>query len=242
MRARVRTARQSRPLECGSLLPPFIRHTAHRQSGRKLPHFQKGDCYVEIADSFVSAVDFFFQYPDTGEISVALVVIHTEPYYEPVGNFKTAVFHGDINQPPRSFIKESAYGYAFGLPFAHDIQQVTECQAGVDDIFDDQNIRSLYRKVQVLGYSNHSRQRLPGRKARDAEEINPGGNLERMGQVCKKKNRTFEHCHKQEIPAGVILRDFFRYFFDALMNLSFCKQDLLQIFNHEFREASELQT
>src|SRR3989442_8610034 len=110
----------------------------------------------------LALVDLALENPDARQGTVSLVVVQAEADYESIGDLKAAVFDGDVDQPARRLVQESADCKAAGLAPREHIQEIAESQTRVDDVLDQQDVHPMNILVQVLGDAHYSGKRLPG--------------------------------------------------------------------------------
>src|ERR1039457_7147922 len=98
-------------------------------------------------------------------------MIEAEAYHEAVGDLETAVFHGRLDDAAGVAVQERAYRKRVGRPAGQGLQQVAQREAGIDDIFHQQNVFALDAVIQVLGDAQQAGRAAPVGEAGNAQKI-----------------------------------------------------------------------
>src|SRR6185436_7292612 len=87
---------------------------------------------------------------DVREIAVLLGVIESVAHDEVVLDREADVFHRHLNPAPRRLAQQTRRPQRLGVAHAEDVVQVVQRQAGVDDVFDDNDVASVERQIEVF--------------------------------------------------------------------------------------------
>src|SRR3972149_3014279 len=88
---------------------------------------------------------------DVRQVAVALAVVEPVTDHESVGNLEADVVHRDFLEAAGGLVEERGDLERLGLARLQDAVEVVEGQAGVEDVFDDDDVQALDGVVEVLG-------------------------------------------------------------------------------------------
>ena len=90
---------------------------------------------------------------------------------ELVLDLESDIFHLDVDLAAARLAQQAGRAQRFRVARAKHVLQVAQCQARIDDVFDDNDVAALERRVEVFEQSNLARA-LRGRAvARDGDEV-----------------------------------------------------------------------
>ena len=130
---------------------------------------------------------------DVGQIAIALRIIHSIADDEQVWNGETDIIGVDLLDAARRLVEQRGDAQGFGLLLQKDLAQVGEGQAGVEDVFDDQDVLALDRLVEVLDELDGARGALAFAVAGDGDKVKGGVDLEAAGQVGQEEGGALQY-------------------------------------------------
>ena len=189
------------------------------------------------ADDRREASTFFgVHHRDVAQVAIPLLEVQAAAHHEPVGDLKTSIVHRHLNNSTCGAVEERADSQRARLASGQRLQQVARGEAGIHDIFHQQNIFVLNGMIQVLGDSHHAWSTVA--KARNRQEIDLERNLDGARQSGQKEYRAFQHRDQFQVTTLILRADFRRHFLDALVHLLFGEQDPFDARRSRQRTAS----
>jgi len=105
------------------------------------------------------------------------------------------------------------------------MDQVSEGDAAIYDIFDDQQIGPLDGEIQILGDLDFARGGLAFSIAGDTHEIDIRVALQRARQVGHEETSAFQNANQVQVPVWVVAIDFGAHFAYTVADLFFGDKD-----------------
>jgi hypothetical protein len=87
---------------------------------------------------------------DVGQVAVALGVVHAVADDEEVGDGEADVVGLDVLDAARGLVEQGGDAQGFGVVLKEELAQVGEGEAGVENVFDDEDVFALDGLVEVL--------------------------------------------------------------------------------------------
>src|SRR5580704_6510510 len=94
---------------------------------------------------------------DVAQVAIELFVIEAAAYYEAVWDFETAEVDRHLRDAADGAVEQGADGDRARGAAGERLQQIACRQAGVDDVFDKQDVFALDGIVEILGDAHHTR-------------------------------------------------------------------------------------
>src|SRR5258708_37887544 len=88
---------------------------------------------------------------------IALLVVQAVADDKAVGNLKAAIKHRNVRQPAHAAVEQRAHLQAARMAFVERAQQVTQGQARIDDVLDEQDVLAFDARIEILDDANQSR-------------------------------------------------------------------------------------
>ena len=98
----------------------------------------------------------------------------------------------------RGLVEQGGDAQGFGLVLQKYLAQVGEGQAGVEDVFDDEDILAFDGFVEVLDELDGAGGALSFAVAGDGDEVEGGVDLDRAGEVGEEDCGAFQHAYHHE--------------------------------------------
>jgi hypothetical protein len=134
-----------------------------------------------------------------GQVAVALGVVHSVPNNEEIGNGKAYVVCLNLLQAARRLVEQRGDAQGFGMLLKEKFAQVGEGEAGIENIFDQQNILALDRSIEVLDELDRAGGSLPFAIAGGSNKVEGGIGLNGSGEIGKKEGRALEHSDHHQL-------------------------------------------
>ena len=107
----------------------------------------------------------------------------------------------------------------FGMLLQEELAQIGERQAGVENVFDDEDILAFDRLVEILDDLDRAGGALALAVAGDGDKVEGGVGLDGAGQIDEKERRALEHADHDQLFAVQVAGDLRAHFGDALGDL-----------------------
>ena len=113
---------------------------------------------------------------------------------ELVFDFEADVLDADVNLAPAGLAQQTRRPKRLGLAGAQDVLQIVQGEARIDDVFDDNDVAGLKRRVEVLEQAHFARALRRGAVAGHRDEIERhGAGRHRSREVGEKHERPLQH-------------------------------------------------
>src|SRR5687768_4283205 len=155
---------------------------------------------------------------DVRKVAVLLRVVEAVPHHKLVLDGEADVFNGHVDFPPRRLAEQAGGAESSRRARPQDVLQVGECQAGIDDVLDDDDVAAFETGVEVL-QQLHLSGRLGARAvAGYRDEVHRRVAFQRAREIGKKHERALEDAY-QVNAVGMIAADFGGKAADAFLDL-----------------------
>jgi hypothetical protein len=138
----------------------------------------------------------YFEDGDIGEIAVALAEIEAIAHYELIGDVEADVIHGYLDLPSGWFVEESDNAYRSGSSGGQILKQIVQRKAGIEDVFDQDNVPVFEALVQILENSNFAAALGGGAVAADGNEVEGDTQINRPDQICVEYAGSFQNSNQ----------------------------------------------
>src|SRR5215470_10420944 len=108
---------------------------------------------------------------------------------------------------------------------AENVLQIIERQAGVENVFYEDDVAAFDRLIEVFGEAHFPARARAVTVAGDADKIETGIEIHAPGQVAEKNAGPFQHADEDDRLAGKIPRDLCAELGDALGDLLATEQN-----------------
>src|SRR5580658_2052195 len=115
------------------------------------------------------------------EVAVAFGVVHAVADDEEVGNGETYVVGFDFFETAGGFVEQGGDAEGFGVMLEEDFAQIGEGEAGIENVFDDEDIFSFNGFVEILDELDGAGGALAFAVAGDGDEVKCGVGLDGAG-------------------------------------------------------------
>ena len=136
-------------------------------------------------------------------------------------DLESDIFHLHVDLAAARLTEQAGRSQALRVARAKDVLEIRQREAGVDDVFDDDDVAALKRRIKVFQQAHLARAFRGGTVARDGDEIERDRTRrEGTGEVGEKHERTFQYSDEVQRCARGIRRVNFRCeLIDADVNL-----------------------
>jgi hypothetical protein len=163
---------------------------------------------------------------DIRKIPVAFVVVQAVAHNEFVGDHETDVIGLQIGDAALDFVEKHSDAQVFGTALLKEQQQVFQSEAGIENVFDDENGSALDADVEVLDQFNFAGGIGALAIAGDGDEIERNFAAELLREIREKKHRAFQDADEVEWIVGKITAYFAGHLLDALFDSSIGNEDV----------------
>jgi len=163
---------------------------------------------------------------DVRQISVALGVVHAVTDDEEVGNGEADIIRVDFLNAAGGLVKQRGNAQGFGVLLHEELAQIGEREAGVEDVFDDQDILAFDGLVVILDELDGAGGALSLAIAGGGDKVERRVDLHGSSEIRQKRRSAFEYADHNELFAIEVLRNLGAHFGDAVGNLLAGKEDL----------------
>ncbi len=150
---------------------------------------------------------FFGEKADVVDVAVVLGKVHTVADDELVRNFEANVVSLDGDETAVRLVETGCDLERRWLVLEHKTAEIAEGEAGVEDVFDDDDVLTLDGIVDVFdeldGAGGHTGTAVAG----DGNEVEGGIDSDGPCEIGKKDGRAFEDTDEDDGLAGVVGRD-----------------------------------
>ena len=136
------------------------------------------------------------QNANVGEIAVVICVIEAVADDEFVGDLEAAHVGLVALRVPRRLVEEGDGRDGRGIARAEELAQVLHREAGVDDVFDDDDVAAGDVVVEVLDETDDAGGLGRRAVAGDGDEIHVDRAVHAAAQINVEKRRALEHAHQ----------------------------------------------
>ena len=154
------------------------------------------------------AGDFSGEDADVVDASVALGVVHAVADDELVGDLEGYVVGFDGDEAALGFVEAGGDLERRGFVLEHEAAEIAEGEAGVEDVFDDDDVLAFDGVVDVLDELDGSGGDSGAAVAGDGDEVEGVVDADGAGEVGEEDGGAFEDADEDDGFAGVIGGDF----------------------------------
>src|SRR5438309_3201654 len=203
------------PLSAGSPSPPPTPHHGRRHattitmaaraaSWRPRPSGRRCISVASVADR----VDLGAEHAHEAEVAVVLGVVEAVADDELVGDREPDVVDRDVDEAPGGLVEQGADPERLRVLAAQVADQVIERQAGIDDVFHDQDVLAFDRRGEVLQDPDQARglRGAPTVRAH-LHEVDPDGHRDGPHEIGHERQRALEDGHERQPPVAVVRAD-----------------------------------
>jgi phosphoglycolate phosphatase-like HAD superfamily hydrolase len=163
---------------------------------------------------------------DVIDTAVALGVVHAIADDELVGNFEGHVVGFDGNEASLRFVEAGCDFERCWLVLEHEAAQIAERKAGVENVFDDDDVLAFDGVVDVLDELDGAGGDAGAAVAGDGDEVECVVDLDGAGEVGEEDGCAFEDADEDDGLAGVVGGDLCADFAGAIGDLLFGEENL----------------
>ena len=168
---------------------------------------------------------FFGEETDVVYTTVALGVVHAVADDELVGNLEGYVVGFDGDEAALGFVEAGGDLEGGRLVLEHQAAEITECKAGVEDVFDDDDVLAFDGVVDVLDELDGAGGDTGAAVAGDRDEVEGIVDLDGAGKIGKEDGRALQDSDEDDGLASVVGGDLGPDGFGAFGNLFFGEED-----------------
>jgi len=168
---------------------------------------------------------FFGEEADVVYAAVAFGVVHAVADDELVGDFEGYVVGFDRDEATLGLVEAGGDLKRGGLVLEHQAAEVAEGEAGVEDVFDDDDVFALDGVVDVFDELDGSGRDTGTAVAGDGDEVEGVIDADGAGEVSEEDGCAFEDAYQDNGLAGVIGGDLGADGFGAFGDLFFGEED-----------------
>jgi len=171
------------------------------------------------------ACGFFGEEADVVYAAIALGKVHAVADDKLVGDFEGHVVGFDGDEATLGLVEAGGDLEGGGLVLEHQAAEIAESEAGVEDVFDDDNVLAFDRVVDVLDELNGAGGDAGAAVAGDSDEVEGVVNVDGAGEVGEEDGCAFEDSDEDDGLAGVVGGDLGADGLSAFGDLVFGEQD-----------------
>ena len=142
-----------------------------------------------------------------GRLRYCLGVVEPVADDEAVFDREADVFHLDVDLPPRRLAQEARGAQRPRVARAQNVLQVGERQAGVDDVFDDDHVAAVERRIEIFQQPDFARTRRALGVARHGHEVERDVAGDVADQIGQKDECALQHGDQMQV-VGEVAADF----------------------------------
>ncbi len=168
---------------------------------------------------------FFRKEADVFYVAVVFGEVHAVADDEMVGDFEGDVVGLDGDEAALGFVEAGGDFEGGGLVLEHEAAQIGEGKAGVEDVFDEDDVLALDGVVDVLDELDGAGGDAGAAIGGDGDEVEGGVDLDGSGEIGEEDGGAFEDADEDDGLAGVVAGDLCAYIGDALGDLLLGEED-----------------
>ena len=157
---------------------------------------------------------------DVREVAILFGVVEAVADDEPILDREADVLDLDVDLAPRGLAEEAGRAQRLRAARPQDVLQVGERQAGVDDVFDDDDVAAVERRVEVLQQPDLAGRRRALGVARHRHEVERDVAVHVAHEIRQEHERALEHRDKMQA-VGEVAADLGGQLGDPRLNLRF---------------------
>ena len=168
---------------------------------------------------------FFWEEADVVDVAVVFGEVHTVADDELVGDFKAYIVGLDGDEAAVGFVEAGCDLEGRGLVLEHEATEIAQGEAGVEDVFDDDDVLALNRIVDVFDEFDGAGGDASAAVARDGDEVEGGVDGDGAREIGEKDGGAFEDAYEDDGLSGVVGGDLLAECLDAVGDLGFGVED-----------------
>jgi hypothetical protein len=169
---------------------------------------------------------FFGEEADIVYAAVALGVVHAVADYELIGDFEGDVVGFDGDEAALGLVEAGGDLERGRFVLEHHLAQEAEGEAGVEDVFDEDDVFAFDGVVDVLDELDGSGGDFGAAVAGDGDEVEGVVDLDGAGEVGEEDGCAFEDADEDDGVSGVVGGDLFPDSADAFGDLFFADENV----------------
>src|SRR6202044_3673494 len=189
-----------------------------------------------IAQFELESESFFFrrqgQAAHIFQIPVAFGVVQPVSHHKVIWNRKTNIVALHIFDAPRGLVEQRRDLQGFWLTLLQDAQKVGECNPGIENVLDHDDVQTLNAAVQIFQQPDLAGTLLPFAVTRNRDEVDRRIQINFTDQVRQENTRALQHAHQMNALALEIPGDGPRHFHHPLLNSRAANQHLQFFLTH----------
>ena len=156
---------------------------------------------------------------DVGDVAILLRIVHAVTDHEAVGDAEADVIGFNRHKAALRFVEAGGNLERCGLVLQEETAQVAECQAGVENVFDHDDVFALDGDIEILDELDGSAGGLASAVGRNRNKIKGVVDLDGACKVGEEDRSALEHAHEHNAFPPIVVADLFADGFDAFGNL-----------------------
>src|SRR5579875_163535 len=173
---------------------------------------------------------------DVGDAAVAFGEVHAVAYDEAVGYLEADEVGLDGDEAALGFVEAGGDFQRRGLVREHELAEVAEGEAGIEDVFDEDDVLAFDGGVDVLDELDGAGADTGAAVAGDGDEVEGVVDGDGTGEVGEKDGCAFENADEDDGLTGVLDADLFADGGDALGDLFVREEDVHRVGRDELRK------
>jgi hypothetical protein len=162
---------------------------------------------------------------DVGKVAVALVVVKAIADHEFVGDDEAKVVGANVGDAAFDLVEEHGDAEMLGPALFEEAEEIFESEAGVENIFDDEDGATFDADVEIFVEFNFAGGIGALSVAGDGDEVEGNFAAEFASEIGEEEDGTFENADQVERFLGKIVANLFGHFFDAVANVGVMEED-----------------
>ena len=163
---------------------------------------------------------------DVRQVAVALGVVHAIADDKEVGDGESDIIGVDLFEAAGGLVKQGSDAERFWMLLEKQLAQVAEGEAGIENVFDDENVFALDGLVEIFDQLDCAGGAIAFAVAGGGDEIKGRVDLDGPGEIGKEGRGALEHADHDELFAVQVLGDLGAHFGDPVSNLLTGVEDL----------------
>ena len=163
---------------------------------------------------------------DVGQVAIALGVVHAVADDEEVGDGEANVVGLDALDAAGGFIEQGGDAQRFGVVLEEELAKEGESEAGVENVFDDEDVLPFDGLVEVFDELDCAGGAVALAITGDGDEVECGVGLDGAGEIGEEGSSALKDTDHDELFAVEVFGDLGAHFGDAFGDLVAGEEDL----------------